>query len=286
MMSTRIGHYIWNASLLVCTFMALAGAAAMAQNPSGATRDPSVAGPAFEVATIRPANRDDGRRWFGMKLDASGRFQASAVSLSTLILEAYLDGPEGKVTTDRAVPKWVGSEEFDIQAKIDDAYTSGWDKLSYEKQMDVVRPMIRQLLAERFHVKLRLETRNTPVYALVQAKSGAHVKEVLAPDPIDGDPSEAENRWMADNPGKVFPGQIMCGGDKCTGHAVKISSAIGQIAACSRINRIVIDQTGLKGYYDFSFTFSPEKDALAMEVVGDDLGMKFEARSVPDQRHL
>ena len=286
-MSMRMGYYTWKTLLLMCSFMFLAGMASMAQKDAGGVEDLNAIGPAFEVASIRLANRDDGRLWFGTKLDASGRYQASAVPLSRLVFAAYFAAPnQPKIETDHAAPKWVSSDEFDIQAKIDDAYLGGWSKLSDEQRMDVIQPMIRRLLVERFHVKLGIENRMTPVYALVQVKGGAHVKEVSPPTPVVGDPTGAEARWMADNPGKVFPGAIMCSGDKCTGHTVKISDAVGQIAANSRSDRMVIDQTGLKGYYDLSFSFPTEKDEFPMQEVGDDLGMKFEPRSVPIKTYV
>lgn len=287
MTSTRMGHHIRKALLLVGTFMVLAGATVMAQNDSGATRDPDATGPTFEVATVRPANRDDGRHWFGMRLDASGRYQVSAMSLSSLVWSAYLDAPDiGKVTTDHEVPKWVSSEEFDIQAKIDDAYRSGWDKLSYEQRMDIVRPMIRQLLAERFHLKLRTEIQKTPVYVLVQAKGGAHVTEVPPPTPDDDDPMDAQAQRMANNSEKSFRGGIMCSRGKCTANGVKISQAIGQISVSSQADRIVIDQTGLKGYYNFSFSLPTAKEESPMQVVEEDLGMKFKPRSVPIKTYI
>ena len=253
---------------------------------AAATADDSI-GPAFEVATIRAANRDDGRHWFGGRLDASGRYAVSAMPLSGLVRWAYLDAPgKGMVTADREAPKWVTSDEFDINAKVDDAYMAGWDKLSNEQRMDRVRPMIRRLLADRFHVKLRVEMRDTPVYALVQAKGGAHVKEVPAPEPVEGDPIEAQARWMRDNPGKASPGVIMCSGDKCTANAVRISNAIGQITGSSHADRMLIDQTGLTGYYDFSFTQPGPKDDSAMAEVSDDLGMKFEPHTVPIKTYV
>ena len=73
----------------------------------------------------------------------------------------------------------------------------------------------------------------------------------------------------------------MCSGNTCSGHAVRIGSAIGQITASSHADRMVIDETGLTGYYDFSFTQPKPNDDSAMEEVLEDLGMRFEPRTVP-----
>ncbi len=267
------------------------GELAQSQTPSAggdaaAATDDSL-GPAFEVATIRTANRDDGRHWFGGRLDASGRYTVSAMPLSGLVWAGY--GPtRGKenVAIDRGAPGWIKSDDFDINAKVDDAYMAGWDKLSDAQRMDLARPMIRRLLADRFHLKLRVEMRDTPVYALLQAKGGAHVKEVAAPDAVEGDPFDARARWMRDNPDKPVPGGIMCSGNTCTGHAARIGDSIGQIQGSSHADRMVIDETGLTGYYDFSFTQPRPNDDSAMTEVLDDLGMKFEPRTIPIKTYV
>lgn len=280
-MNTRSEHPLRKSFLLACAFLFIAKSASIAQREVRAASDLDAIGPTFEVASVRPANRDDGRHWFGMKLDPSGRYEASAVTLSDLVYAAYSSPSERfKVDTDHAAPKWVNSDNFDVEAKIDDRYMDGWSKLSDQQRTDLVRPMLRRLLVERFYLKVATESRMTPVYALVQAKGGAHVKEVAPPTPIDGDSTKVAERWMTDNPGKAFPGQLMCSGDVCTASALKISVALGQIAANSHADRMVIDQTGLHGTYDFSIPFPTEKEEFPMQEVENALGMKFEPRSM------
>lgn len=253
-----------------------------AQGSSVGGSDADAVGPAFEVAAVRPSIVENTRR-FGIWMDPSGRLEAHAVSVEFLFGQAYgEDAGKRNVMMDRGVPKWVGSEEFDVNAKVDEAYMGGWETLSDGQRMEVVRPMLRRLLADRFKVRYRVEMRKTPVYALVQAKGGAHVTEVPAPVAMEGDPNKATAKWFADHPGKAMPGGIMCGGDKCIGNAVRMSDAIGQIAASSLADRMVMDETGLKGYYDFSFRFAQpqENEGTPMQAVEDDLGMRLEPRSV------
>ena len=52
----------------------------------------SVPAHTFEVASVRPANRDDGRQWFGEQIQPSGRFTVSAMTLESLVRAAYLGG--------------------------------------------------------------------------------------------------------------------------------------------------------------------------------------------------
>jgi uncharacterized protein (TIGR03435 family) len=284
-MRTQAGHNNRKVFLFVSLWMFLSGAAALAQEKPAAVEDLNAIGTAFEVAVVRPAKTDHAGG-FGIRMTPSGRFTASAVSLNFLIWQAYREGPSKyAVTLDRTAPKWVDSDEFDINAKVDNAYLQGWDKLSDEQRLNLVRPMLRRLLADRFQLKVRIEMRKTPVYALVQAKGGAHVQEVSPPVLADGDQGEAMAKWMQDNLGKGVPGFVSCS-DKCIANAVKISDAIGQIAASSGAERIVIDETGLRGYYNFSFTQPHDRDEPAMQEVEDDLGMKFEPRSVPMKTYV
>jgi uncharacterized protein (TIGR03435 family) len=266
-----------------------ASTAAQPVGPNAAQTAPAAAaedalGPEFEVATIRPANRDDGRHWFGTRIDSSGRLTTSSMTLNSLVWFAYVNGPgTGKVA---GGPKWAQSDAFDINAKIDAADMDGWDKLSQQQRTDRAKPMLRRLLADRFQLKLRTEMQPTPVYVLVQAKGGANVKEVAPPAPSDGDPFEAMQKYMAENPGKPLPGGIMCTGNTCTGSAVQMKNAIGQIGGSASADRIVIDGTGLKGYYDFTMTQPRHDDDQAMEEVEDSLGLKFEPRTMPIKTYI
>jgi uncharacterized protein (TIGR03435 family) len=266
----------------------LLAAAALTVHGQAAGDAADVVGPAFEVATIRPAHADVGAGgWMGMRLAPSGRLMVRSMSLSSLVWFTYLPRPaKGKV---EGGPKWADSDRYDIDAKVDDAQMVGWDKLSDSERMDRVLPMLRALLAARFHLKLHTEMRVTPVFALVQAKGGTKMKEVPAPEPAegDGDAMEKTMREMAAHPGKPSPGMILCTGGGCTGHAVQMSVAVGQIAGNSNLDGIAVDETGLKGYYDFSYSVSYDADAPApVDQIEQQLGLRFESRKVPMKTYI
>jgi bla regulator protein BlaR1 len=272
------------ACLLLSLAVAMCGAPLAAQDKTPAAVDAAESvGPAFEVATIRPGHTDVGPGgWMGMRLAPSGRLMARSMSLKSLIWFAYLPKPgSGKV---EGGPKWADSDRYDIEAKVDDAQMVGWEKLSDGERMDRVRPMLRELLAARFHLQLHTEMRVTPVYAMVQAKGGTKLKEVPAPAPLegDGDAMEKMMRQMKEHPGTPSPGSIHCTGNGCAGHAMQMSGAVGQIAGSSRLDGIAVDETGLKGYYDFSYSVSGDPDAPApVDQIEQQLGLRFEARKVP-----
>lgn len=59
-----------------------------------------------------------------------------------------------------------------------------------------------------------------------------------------------------------------------------MSAAIGQIEVSSHLDRPLIDETGLKGYYDFSFRSPGNEDDGAMQEIEEDLGVRFDPRKM------
>ena len=261
-------------SPLLASVLAIFIVQGSAENPTNPLSDG--APKAFDVASIRPAaDRSSQPGWVGTRI-TGGTFEARSMSLKGLVWYAYasrvpkqemVSGGEG----------WIDSQQWDIMAKIDDPSFGG---LSSKERTDRMRPMVQALLEQRFHLKLHTEMRPTPVYVLVQAKDGAKVKEVPAPPPVAGDWMEAMKHYREENPGKPFPGVIQCSDNGCTATAVTMSAAIGQIQGSSHLDRPVIDETGLKGNYDFFFRMPRNDDDGAMREIEEDLGMKFEARKV------
>jgi uncharacterized protein (TIGR03435 family) len=282
-------------SRLLLAALALALLPASAQTHDSAPPQPSTPaapdalGPAFEVATVKPSSKDGAGPggWVGTRLMPSGRLAVRSMSVESLVYFAYITRPAiGKVL---GGPSWVHSDRFDIEAKVDDDQMNGWDKLSDADRHVRIQPMMRTLLSQRFHLKLHTEMRETQVYVLVQAKGGSKLKQVVKPEELEGDGDVAQRamRFMNDHPGQAAPGSIMCTGGGCTGHAIEMTSAVGQLAGSARADLMVIDQTGLTGLYDFSYTISHEEGALTpMQQIEDQLGLRFEIRKVPIKTYI
>src|ERR1019366_1280672 len=164
-----------------------------------APADLDALGHGFEVATVKLANRNDGRRWFGTEVAPSGRVTVSAVSLKSLVWYAYVGTQKTGLV--EGGPKWAETDEYDIEAKLDESDMAGWDKLSDQARMERVRPQLRALLVERFGLKVHSEMKVTPVYALVQAKGGVKMKEVGAPLGQIGYEIGANDKMMVDETG-------------------------------------------------------------------------------------
>jgi uncharacterized protein (TIGR03435 family) len=158
-------------------------------------------------------------------------------------------------------PDWIKSEErYDIIAKA--------GRPASDSEM---RQMLQALLLERFQMKVHRETKEMPVYVLLPGKGEAKVKEAAADDKpsIDGS-----------SPAGV------------TFHAFPISRFTFMLTR--RMDRPVLDQTGLKGVYHYTVDLSglgfagrpaerQEGDAgpSIFTTVQRDLGLKLEARKEP-----
>ena len=72
-------------------------------------------------------------------------------------------------------PKWLDSDRFDVVAKIDD----GGEKLPQGREGQLlIRAATQALLAERFQLLIHEDTRPTPGYRLVTAKTGFRLSPV------------------------------------------------------------------------------------------------------------
>lgn len=237
--------------LFVAAAGILTAAGLAAQTPQG------TAAPAFEVASIKPNNAGDGRV---MMQNQPGRFIATNVTLRLLIRNAY-QLQDFQIT---GGPSWLNSDHFDIVAKVPDGF-----------QMQPPGPpgsgpgplqlMLRSLLAERFTLVLHNETKDSPIYALVLARSdgrlGPEMKESTAdcdgpmaagrggggPMPPSGPPQPGDRMLCGMRMG---PGTMVVGGSPLSQFANSLGNSVG---------RVVLDRTGLTGNYDFNLTWTPDQ---------------------------
>ena len=229
---------------------------------------------------MRLGHHNDG----GFRLSPSGRLTVQSMSLKYLVQAAYGGKVEGG-------PAWADSDSdtYDIVAKVDDAQMADWDKLSEREQANRVLPMLRTLLVERFKLKVHPENKMTSVYAVTQAKGGAKVKEVPAPAPLEGegDALQRIQHWMSEHPGEPVAGRFTCTVKGCSGHAVLMKTIVGQVGGEARLDATPVDETGLNGFYDFSYTVSRDKDAPPIVAqIEEQLGLRFESRKVPMKTYV
>jgi uncharacterized protein (TIGR03435 family) len=211
-----------------------------------------VAGPTFEVASIKPNKSGDGRVMLGFQ--PGGRFTATGVTLKMLIGQAY--GVDQPLAPFQIVggPDWIDRDRFDIVAKAEGDVAPGPN--------GPIPMMVRALLAERFKLVVHPESREMPVYALVRAKADGSPGPQLKPAVVDCaamrgtrggppplPPTAGERPPCAM---RIAPGNLQGGGMSM----VQLSNALARMPA---VNRIVLDRTGLTGGYDFDLTWTPDQ---------------------------
>ncbi|MGH9407667.1 MAG: TIGR03435 family protein [Terriglobia bacterium] len=214
------------------------------QSQSGSqTEGANTAAPKFEVVSIKPDHSAAIKFSLGT---TPGRFSATAVA-RMLIEFAYNLKSDDQIV---GAPSWVNSEKFDINAKEEDAFAQKMRTMPFDQAGAQVRLMVRSMLADRFKLKVTQETKDLPVYALVVAKNGPKLtlSKLPPPGPIGANP-----------PGPRAPRGVMM--RRGAIHAIAVSTAFLTDVLSRQPElggRVVVDETGLKGIYDFTLNWMPE----------------------------
>lgn len=207
------------------------------------------AAPAFEVASVKPNDSNDGRVMFG--LQPGGRFTATNVTFMALLRQAY----QLQSFQVAGGPGWINADRFDVTARAPEGESGG-------NQADRIRPMLQALLRDRFQFAAHTETREMPIYALVVARGDGTLGPKLTPATTDCAAQRGRGpRGGGALPAPPQPGQrIDCGlmmgfGVMNAGGMpiVELARTISQ-----QVGRIVVDKTGLTGSYDFELNYAPD----------------------------
>jgi bla regulator protein BlaR1 len=201
----------------------------------------------FEVATIKPSRVDGGPKTLLIMPD---KFTSLNFPLRDILMFAY----DAKSTSQiSGYPDWVTSAAFDIEAKEDEATAAALEKMPRDERNLRVRLMLQKLLEERFHLAVSHKTKDLPIYALVIAKGGAKLKP--SPGPIQPGASPEPG-----GPPKMRMGIRLNGlGDLDGIHTTLDMFASGILSRMPEVgDRVVVNKTGLAGYYDFTLKWTPE----------------------------
>jgi len=232
--------------------------------------------PKFDLADVHTSKTAPGFvQNFGGVLRA-GRYVNRDVTLLDLIQAAY----SATEDTISGGPGWLGSDLFDVIAKVPD-----------HTNMATANLMLRSLLEERFHLVVRNDTRPVPRYVLIVGKPGSKLKVAAGSgsarcDPIQqggGGPGGPGGRGPVDL-ASVPNIKVAC--RNLT--APDIADNLRQMAG-GYLDHDVVDSTGLEGSFDFDIEWTPR---AALEAKGSDgisifnavekqLGLKLEKKDVP-----
>jgi len=164
-------------------------------------------------------------------------------------------------------PAWLERNRFDIAAKAPQD-TSTAD----------VRLMLQSLLAERFKLAVRRDTRPTSGYVLALGKEKHKMKEAAGP-----------GAGCQGNPPPQPPPPIPMVNGSCKGVSMdQFAQLLRQISG-GYVNAPVQNQTGLPGYWDFDVAFTPFQvlqragaDGITLfAMIERQLGLKLEQGSAP-----
>jgi uncharacterized protein (TIGR03435 family) len=212
-----------------------------------------------------------------------GRLSLSCQPLPLLIQGAYdifATGevsplnPNAPLTPIEGQPDWVNFSKYTIDARADQP-----------QSMPMMRgPMMRALLEERFRLKVHRESREVPVYALTVDKNGIGPSLRTTKDGV----SATDEDMMTP---RVFThGEVWCGDgrvsrkENLTIYDVR-GISLGVFAKYLRLDRPVIDRTGLTGTFDIHLEWPPDPPDLpnqaAMSAIREMLGLRLVPQKGP-----
>jgi len=151
---------------------------------------------------------------------------ASNIPLKALIMVAYRIKPDQVV----GGPEWVSTDPYDMNAKAE-----------RPSSIEELHVMLQDLLAERFKLRFHRETKELPIYALTVEKDGPKLQSHAARSA--GDP------WIDQTIEQIVQVKM---------HAKFVPMDYFVWRLSQTLDRPVVDQTKLKGDYDFDLSFTQE----------------------------
>jgi uncharacterized protein (TIGR03435 family) len=220
---------------------------------------PAEPAPAFEVASVKASGGE------GTGSGRGGRESVTpspaGITMMNVHLKSVIQWAYHLQAIQVSGPAWLDDNRYDIVAK-----AAG--EVPPERQ----RVMMQALLAQRFRMTVRRESKEMPAYVFTVAKGGHKLR-----------PSESEGDMEVKPSAKTRMG------------AEFSRVTLAQLAemASSPLQGVVVDQTGLKGSYDFTLDMSPFmggdfkptgiEDVITMiiQAAKEQLGIIIEQKKVP-----
>ena len=202
--------------------------------------------PTFDVVSIHPAD-PSATGGFIKPIPGNHGYTAQNVPVRIMIALMY------KIPTRQIEggPDWINTARFDIEARADAPHS-----------VDDLHTMYQNLLADRFDLRFHHDVREGNIYALTIDPSGLKLKPNTSPEddkiPVNGGPA------------------------RTTGVRVPMNYLTWLLSQILQTDgRPVVDQTGLKGNYDFTLSYRPmlppDAPADALPPEDRDLPTLFEA---------
>ena len=214
--------------------------------------------PSFEVASIKVHNSPAVGGIF--QTSDPSHFRTIHIPAKNLVTYAY----NIKGFQVSGGPSWIQSTYYDIEAKVDDTEVAKMRGMTPDDAREEMRLMVRSLLGERFKLSVSHSTKDEPEFALVVAKGGPKLIPTtwVAPDPA----LQKSGAAPKNGPGLVIgPGQQFRAVDQPVSSLVDVLAVMPELGG-----KLIVDQTGIKGNYDYTVHFS-----------SDELNQKMAASGLP-----
>jgi uncharacterized protein (TIGR03435 family) len=207
---------------------------------------------AFEVASVKPATGGSS----DFRIYPGGRLHITNLPLDVIVRQAFAV----KRYQLTGGPSWLHTDEFDIEAKA-----------VGEPSRAQMMAMLQTLLADRFQLKVRRETREQNIYALTVAKNGPKLTPSTA--------AEFFIRLDRNTPRELPGVDYTIAGQKAT--LAQIAEGLGD----NQLDRPVLDRTGIPGEFDFKLRYAiddnPDTGPTIFAAIQEQLGLKLEAARGP-----
>jgi uncharacterized protein (TIGR03435 family) len=242
----------------------------------------------FAVAQERPAERqefavvsvkqvaDGDERFplFDLRGLRAGRLVISAMPLREIILYSISEVARTQFDLDGGPPTLM-STRFDIEARFEPELMP---PVKAGRPPERLLSMLRTLLADRFKLRVRVEVRNIPAFALVLASPDGRLGPHLSRSTTTCPPTESERSVpIGDTRPCAMSGERNYG---VKANGVPIASLAGHLELMPEVRRLVENETGLAGLFDFTLNMdSGEPLVSVFTALEEQLGLKLKAQS-------
>jgi uncharacterized protein (TIGR03435 family) len=215
----------------------------------------------FDTATVKQDLSNAGR---GTPVINAQSLLWRGATLKRMICEAY----QVQSTQVLGAPEWTDTERFEVIARVDKPAT-----------IDQIRLMLQSLLADRFRLSVRRQTKNLDVLALSVVRGGPKISPIPPDQRDQPDPTVSLNAFhrrasmsqLASLLSQMLSGPVF-------------NPTTGRLEPREDQSGMIIDQTGLNGIYDINLNLnlSPDLDLRSgIEGALSALGLRLQSKRLP-----
>jgi len=219
---------------------------------AGQTAQPTAAPLQFEIASVKPVDPNVTCCYPPQIDQGMFTYRTALYNLIGQAYRAFFSCPSKTNSGECAfpgAPEWIYKDRFAIEARLPEGFPAFSRQQFMRGRAPQLNQMLQALLENRFKLKVHWESRTVPVYALTVDKSGPKLKP--AAGPIETRPDAMSMNLTSREPN----------GNIRTTETFKDSSMQDFANSFSDfMDRPVIDRTGLKGNFDFTFAWESEPD--------------------------